>query len=252
MFVTSYAETLWFWIIKGILPSYVSDPKMHLGFCHAFRVLESCRNMKSSEESNCFVTMLMLRTEWQRNKLNMHKLCKQYLRWKASAWRNPGNLAAFIFEKLSRKKPSKIHPSRPLIGYRITGRLFLPPFPLQGSIPVFVIKMEFKNGISNISSPNCDLSAHALPMFREPRQRSTRKQLEKDRLDPMKSHKPEPPVAGPGNPGIIIWGCCMPKEPSCLSSTLIQICIQTFWVVTLLHMYGHCKTLVFDWSGYLQ
>ncbi|PKU40475.1 wd repeat-containing protein 70-like [Limosa lapponica baueri] len=38
-------------------------------------------------------------------------------------------------------------------------------------------------------------------MFREPRQRSTRKQLEKDRLDPMKSHKPEPPVAGPGRGG---------------------------------------------------
>lgn len=36
-------------------------------------------------------------------------------------------------------------------------------------------------------------------MFREPRQRSTRKQLEKDRLDPVKSHKPEPPVAGPGD-----------------------------------------------------
>lgn len=36
-------------------------------------------------------------------------------------------------------------------------------------------------------------------MFREARQRSTRKQLEKDRLDPKKSHKPEPPVSGPGN-----------------------------------------------------
>uniref|UniRef100_A0A6I8S7F5 WD repeat-containing protein 70 n=1 Tax=Xenopus tropicalis TaxID=8364 RepID=A0A6I8S7F5_XENTR len=34
-----------------------------------------------------------------------------------------------------------------------------------------------------------------------PRQRSTRKQLEKDRLDPVKSHKPEPPVAGPGRGG---------------------------------------------------
>lgn len=42
-------------------------------------------------------------------------------------------------------------------------------------------------------------AAHALPMFREARQRSTRKQLEKDRLDPKKSHKPEPPVSGPGN-----------------------------------------------------
>ncbi|XP_042197128.1 WD repeat-containing protein 70-like [Callorhinchus milii] len=38
-------------------------------------------------------------------------------------------------------------------------------------------------------------------MFREPRQKSTRKQLEKDRLDPIKSHKPEPPVSGPGRGG---------------------------------------------------
>lgn len=45
----------------------------------------------------------------------------------------------------------------------------------------------------------CVSPAHALPMFREARQRSTRKQLEKDRLDPKKSHKPEPPVSGPGN-----------------------------------------------------
>ncbi|KAM4708588.1 WD repeat-containing protein 70 isoform 1-T4 [Discoglossus pictus] len=45
------------------------------------------------------------------------------------------------------------------------------------------------------------ITPHALPMFREPRQRSTRKQLEKDRLDPLKSHKPEPPVAGPGRGG---------------------------------------------------
>lgn len=44
----------------------------------------------------------------------------------------------------------------------------------------------------------CVCAAHALPMFREARQRSTRKQLEKDRLDPRKSHKPEPPVSGPG------------------------------------------------------
>lgn len=44
----------------------------------------------------------------------------------------------------------------------------------------------------------CVSPAHALPMFREARQRSTRKQLEKDRLDPKKSHKPEPPVSGPG------------------------------------------------------
>lgn len=53
------------------------------------------------------------------------------------------------------------------------------------------------------------LVAHALPMFREPRQRSTRKQLEKDRLDPLKSHKPEPPVAGPGDRD---WSSWWPTE----------------------------------------
>uniref|UniRef100_A0A8C2ZTJ1 WD repeat-containing protein 70 n=1 Tax=Cyclopterus lumpus TaxID=8103 RepID=A0A8C2ZTJ1_CYCLU len=47
----------------------------------------------------------------------------------------------------------------------------------------------------------CVSPAHALPMFREARQRSTRKQLEKDRLDPKKSNKPEPPVSGPGRGG---------------------------------------------------
>lgn len=47
------------------------------------------------------------------------------------------------------------------------------------------------------------LAAHALPMFREARQRSTRKQLEKDRLDPLKSHKPEPPVSGPGEVNLL-------------------------------------------------
>uniref|UniRef100_A0A673IA05 WD repeat-containing protein 70 n=1 Tax=Sinocyclocheilus rhinocerous TaxID=307959 RepID=A0A673IA05_9TELE len=45
------------------------------------------------------------------------------------------------------------------------------------------------------------LTSHAVPMFREARQRSTRKQLEKDRLDPVKSHKREPPVSGPGRGG---------------------------------------------------
>lgn len=51
----------------------------------------------------------------------------------------------------------------------------------------------------------CVSPAHALPMFREARQRSTRKQLEKDRLDPRKSHKPEPPVSGPGNVSFLFF-----------------------------------------------
>lgn len=60
-------------------------------------------------------------------------------------------------------------------------------------------------------------------MFREPRQRSTRKQLEKDRMDPVKSHKPEPPVAGPGNQ--IFEICCQQntaKAIRCLFHTIIE------------------------------
>lgn len=54
-------------------------------------------------------------------------------------------------------------------------------------------------------------SAHALPMFREARQRSTKKQLEKDRLDPMKSHKPEPPVSGPGDVKPLMQPCSLSR-----------------------------------------
>lgn len=71
-------------------------------------------------------------------------------------------------------------------------------------------------------------------MFREPRQRSTRKQLEKDRLDPMKSHKPEPPVAGPGNLGIVISDCHMPKRPPCVGYVLVWVL-----VAAPLYMYEH-------------
>jgi hypothetical protein len=41
-------------------------------------------------------------------------------------------------------------------------------------------------------------SAYALPMFREEKPRSTRKQDEKARKDPVKSKRPDLPVCGPG------------------------------------------------------
>lgn len=75
---------------------------------------------------------------------------------------------------------------------------------LPGALPAYLCGLCFV--ILQFESPKqldypclpCVSPAHALPMFREARQRSTRKQLEKDRLDPKKSHKPEPPVSGPG------------------------------------------------------
>jgi hypothetical protein len=42
------------------------------------------------------------------------------------------------------------------------------------------------------------ISAHALPMFRLEKQMGTKKREEKDRKNPIKSHRPDMPIAGPG------------------------------------------------------
>ncbi|XP_035227967.1 WD repeat-containing protein 70-like [Stegodyphus dumicola] len=47
------------------------------------------------------------------------------------------------------------------------------------------------------------ITPHALPMFRVDKPRSTKKQMEKDRKDPVKSQRPDLPVTGPGQGGRI-------------------------------------------------
>ena len=42
------------------------------------------------------------------------------------------------------------------------------------------------------------LTAYALPMFRQGRETSTKKQEERARRDPVKSHRPDLPIYGPG------------------------------------------------------
>ena len=39
------------------------------------------------------------------------------------------------------------------------------------------------------------LSAHSLPMFRESQSRNLKRKREKERLDPVLSHNPEPPIS---------------------------------------------------------
>ncbi|KAJ7331618.1 WD repeat-containing protein 70 [Desmophyllum pertusum] len=48
--------------------------------------------------------------------------------------------------------------------------------------------------------------AHSLPMFREKRFRSKKKVKESDRKDPVKSHRPDLPVTGPGHGGRVTSG----------------------------------------------
>ncbi|XP_041328532.1 WD repeat-containing protein 70 [Pyrgilauda ruficollis] len=80
-------------------------------------------------------------------------------------------------------------------------KVYYDPVKSQRGAKLCVVKTKRKERQAETLTQDYIITPHALPMFREPRQRSTRKQLEKDRLDPMKSHKPEPPVAGAGRGG---------------------------------------------------
>ncbi|XP_072228143.1 WD repeat-containing protein 70 [Leuresthes tenuis] len=80
-------------------------------------------------------------------------------------------------------------------------RVYYDPVKSHRGAKLCVVKSKRKEKQAEALTQDYIITPHALPMFREARQRSTRKQLEKDRLDPKKSHKPEPPVSGPGRGG---------------------------------------------------
>uniref|UniRef100_A0A8C5G3W3 WD repeat-containing protein 70 n=1 Tax=Gouania willdenowi TaxID=441366 RepID=A0A8C5G3W3_GOUWI len=80
-------------------------------------------------------------------------------------------------------------------------KVYYDPIKSQRGAMLCVVKTKLKEKHAEALTQEYIITPHALPMFREARQRSTRKQLEKDRLDPKKSHKPEPPVSGPGRGG---------------------------------------------------
>uniref|UniRef100_A0A671L627 WD repeat-containing protein 70 n=1 Tax=Sinocyclocheilus anshuiensis TaxID=1608454 RepID=A0A671L627_9TELE len=80
-------------------------------------------------------------------------------------------------------------------------KVYYDPVKSQRGAMLCVVKSKRKEKHAETLTQDYIITPHALPMFREARQRSTRKQLEKDRLDPVRSHKPEPPVSGPGRGG---------------------------------------------------
>ncbi|XP_046717362.1 WD repeat-containing protein 70 isoform X1 [Silurus meridionalis] len=80
-------------------------------------------------------------------------------------------------------------------------KVYYDPVKSQRGAKLCVVKSKSKEKQAETLTQDYIITPHALPMFREARQRSTKKQLEKDRLDPVKSHKPEPPVSGPGRGG---------------------------------------------------
>nr|KAF6387299.1 hypothetical protein mMyoMyo1_007814 [Myotis myotis] len=80
-------------------------------------------------------------------------------------------------------------------------KVYYDPNKSQRGAKLRVVKTQRKAKQAEALTQDDIITPHTLPMSREPRQRSSRKQLEKDRPDPLKSHKPEPPVAGPGRGG---------------------------------------------------
>lgn len=57
-----------------------------------------------------------------------------------------------------------------------------------------VVKSHHKQQHIEIMSTQQIITPHALPLFRQDRPKSVRKQMEKDRLDPVKSHRPDLPI----------------------------------------------------------
>ncbi|CAL4143095.1 unnamed protein product, partial [Meganyctiphanes norvegica] len=72
------------------------------------------------------------------------------------------------------------------------------------------------------------ITPHALPMFREERHKSTRKQEERDRKDPQKSHQPELPIGKAGSGGRVAAG----------GSTLSSYIIRNMGMRNLVHEEG--------------
>lgn len=56
------------------------------------------------------------------------------------------------------------------------------------------IKVHRKAQHSEVVSTQQVITPHALPLFRQERRKTSRKQMEKDRLDPVKSHRPDLPI----------------------------------------------------------
>ncbi|XP_061119183.1 WD repeat-containing protein 70-like [Conger conger] len=133
-----------------------------------------------------------------------------------SVKRGEGNGKLVFFERTSFQKVYEIEVSNasvvrclwhPKLNQIMVGtgnglaKVYYDPVKSQRGAKLCVVKSKRKEKQAETLTQDYIITPHALPMFREARQRSTRKQLEKDRLDPLKSHKPEPPVSGPGRGG---------------------------------------------------
>uniref|UniRef100_T1ITA1 Uncharacterized protein n=1 Tax=Strigamia maritima TaxID=126957 RepID=T1ITA1_STRMM len=82
-------------------------------------------------------------------------------------------------------------------------KVFYNPKKSEGGAKLCVVKTKRKEKLSEMILERQIITPHALPLFKEERPKSRRRQMEKDRADPIKSRRPELPVTGPGQGGRI-------------------------------------------------
>lgn len=82
-------------------------------------------------------------------------------------------------------------------------KVFYSPELSERGAKLCVVKAKRREKQNDMICEQQIITPHALPMFRVDRPRSTKKQMEKDRKDPMRSQRPDLPVTGPGQGGRI-------------------------------------------------
>jgi len=120
------------------------------------------------------------------------------------------------FEKVSEMSVGESHVIRalwhPKLNQIMTGcgdgvvRLFYDPEKSVKGAKLCVVRTKAKvKSVSYVSNPYI-ITPYSLPMFRQERQRSTKRQEERARKDPVKSHKPEMPQGAKGTGGRVGQG----------------------------------------------
>ncbi|KAL9970616.1 hypothetical protein ACROYT_G023023 [Oculina patagonica] len=87
-----------------------------------------------------------------------------------------------------------------------TTKVYFDPEKSNKGAKLCVGKVKRKVASKEMPLKDQIITPHALPMFREKRFRSKKKVKEADRKDPVKSHRPDLPVTGPGHGGRVTSG----------------------------------------------
>lgn len=87
-----------------------------------------------------------------------------------------------------------------------TTKIYFDPEKSNKGAKLCVGKVKRKAASKEMPLKDQIITPHSLPMFREKRYKSKKKVIEADRKDPLKSHRPDLPVTGPGHGGRVTSG----------------------------------------------